>query len=138
MSFPMPEITDANRPYWDGLAEGELRYQHCLACDESWLPPRERCPACLSDQVEWRASEGRGEIISWVVYHRAYAPHLEDKVPYNVAIVELDEGPRMLSNITGAPDGRGLTTRAAVVLTIETEAGLALARFSLATAEGLA
>jgi len=136
MTFPMPEITVANRPYWDGLAEGELRYQHCRACDAASLPPRERCPACLSDEVEWRVANGLGQIISWVVYHRAYAPHLKDKIPYNVTIVELDEGPRLLTNVVDAPDGRRLFTGARVALRIETEQGLSLPRFSLMTDDG--
>lgn len=132
MSFPMPEITEVTRPYWDGLAAGVLRYQRCNACGNAYLPPRDRCPGCLSDRIEWPVSAGRGRIVSWVVYHKSYAAHLDHRIPYNVAIVALDEGPRLLTNIIDAPDGKGLSTGARVALSIETEEGLALARFRLA------
>ena len=131
MTLPLPDITDMTRPYWDGLAEGNLPYQTCGACGHAWLPARERCPDCLSDQVDWIAASGAGSIVSWVVYHSAYAPHLQDKIPYNVAIVELDEGPRLLTNILDAPDGYGLSVGASVRLVIQQEGALHLPRFTL-------
>lgn len=131
MTLPMPEITDLTRPYWDGLAQGHLPYQHCLSCGHAWLPAREHCPECLSAHPEWRAASGAGQIVSWVVYHSAYAPHLQDKIPYNVAIVELAEGPRLLTNILDAPDGSGLSVGASVRLVIQPEGALHLPRFAL-------
>lgn len=131
MTFPMPDITTVTRPYWTGLAEGRLPYLKCADCAHSWLPARERCPECLSDRTEWQAASGGGKIVSWVVYHTAYAPHLQDRIPYNVAIVELSEGPRLLTNILDAPDGQGLTMGATVSLVIQEEGGLHLPRFAL-------
>lgn len=98
-----PEIieTPVNAPYWAALREGRLDYQHCADCQHDWLPARESCPACLSPNTLWLKASGKAKLVSFVVYHKAYAPHLGDKVPYNVAIVELDEGPRLLSNIEG-------------------------------------
>lgn len=136
MTFPTPEITDVNRPYWDGLAEGELRYQHCEACGNDWLPARARCPGCLSDRTEWRSASGRGTVVSWIVYHHAYAPHLAEKLPYDVTIVALDEGPRLLTNVVNSDAGRKLSVGAPVDLAIEEEEGLHLPRFRLAATAG--
>jgi uncharacterized OB-fold protein len=124
-----PEIDAINRPYWDGLAAGELRYQACEH-GHAWLPPRTACPHCLSRAVEWKRAGGSGRIVSWVVYHVAYHPSFQDRLPYNVAIVELDEGPRLVTNIL-APN-EDLRMDARVQLAIDTTRGASLACFSLA------
>lgn len=129
-AIPLPTITPINRPYWEGLDEGELRYQRCRSCQNAWLPAREECPKCLSDDVAWQVSEGRGRIISWVVYRQAVHPSFADRVPYNVAVVELDEGPRLISNIT-APEDQ-LAIERPVVVSIERESDVDVARFTLA------
>jgi uncharacterized OB-fold protein len=131
MSFPTPEINELNRPYWEGLATGELRFQHCETCGHNWLPPRAACPACLGRAIVWRASAGRGRVVSWVVYHRAYADHLAAKLPYDVTIVALDEGPRLLTNVIDSDAGQRLRVGGGVVLAIEAENGVNLARFRL-------
>lgn len=131
MSFPAPDITPLNRPYWDGLAEGQLKYQHCNACGENWLPARAACPGCLTPDGEWRVSKGRGKIVSWVVYHHAYADFLKAWVPYDVTIVELDEGPRLLTNVVNSDAGRALKPDLPVVLKVETVEGTAFARFRI-------
>lgn len=132
MSAPMPEITDVNRRYWEGLSEGELRYQHCEECGNDWLPAREHCPACLSARSSWNAASGRGHVVSWIVYHTAYAPHLEDRLPYDVTIVELEEGPRLLTNIVDGEAGARLAPGLAVELAITAEGDLQLPRFRIA------
>ncbi|GAB2481128.1 hypothetical protein GCM10027082_34970 [Comamonas humi] len=81
-----------------GLTAGQLQYQSCR-CGHRWLPAREHCPVCLSDGWTWRTACGEGVIKSWVVYHVAYHPDFKDRLPYNVAIIQLDEGPRLISNI---------------------------------------
>lgn len=100
--------TSANTPYWDALNEGRLTFQHCEECGNDWLPPRSCCPRCLSDTIEWRTACGHARLVSWVVYHKAYAPGFEGRIPYNVAIVELEEGPRLLTNVSDCLDGTGL------------------------------
>jgi uncharacterized protein len=125
---PLPAVTPLTRPYWEGLDGGELRFQRCGGCGNAWLPAREECPRCLSDQVSWEASSGRGRVISWVVYHQAVHPAFADRVPYNVAIVELDEGPRLITNVTGADDA--LTIELPVTVSIEAESGMSVARFT--------
>nr|CAD6630340.1 DNA-binding protein [arsenite-oxidising bacterium NT-25] len=131
MTRPLPEVTDVNRSYWDGLAAGQLRYQHCRHCGNNWLPAREHCPQCLSPEPEWQVSSGKGVVVSWIVYHHAYAPHLAARLPYDVTIVELAEGPRILTNIVNGAAGKKLTTGAEVELAIEVEEGVSLPRFRL-------
>lgn len=131
MTFPAPEVTNVSRPYWDGLAGGSLTYQQCRSCGVNWLPPRSACPTCLASEPEWLTASGNGQVVSWVVYHHAYADHLKDKVPYDVTIVELDEGPRLLTNIVNSNAGSALRIGSKVTLAIEEEEGVALARFRL-------
>ncbi len=137
MSFPVPTITEVNRAYWEGLAAGKLRYQCCRACGHSWLPPRANCPRCLAAGPEWRDASGRGTVLSWVVYHTAYAEHLKARVPYDVTLVELEEGPRLLTNVINSGAGRRLSFGAPVTLAIETEEGVAIPRFALNATEEL-
>ena len=129
--FPAPDITPLNRPYWDGLKEGRLRFQRCRVCDHAWLPAREACPQCLSAEAEWQDSAGRGQVVSWVVYHTAYHPAFKARLPYDVTLVELDEGPRLLTNVIDSEAGHRLALGARVALAIEQEGDLALARFKL-------
>lgn len=98
------EITDINRPYWEAMADGRLSFQQCGDCGHRWLPPRAECPRCLSSDRHWLQSSGHGRLISWVVYHQSFHAMTTDWVPYNVAIVELEEGPRLISNIIGVPN----------------------------------
>jgi hypothetical protein len=100
MSEPIvPTLTDANRPFWDGCAAGELRLQQCASCDLIRYPISATCPRCLSSDAEWRAMSGRGEVLSAIAFHRAYNPAWADRVPYNVALIQLEEGPRLISNV---------------------------------------
>lgn len=131
MSVPEIAITATSAPYWSALEEGRLVYQHCSACGRSWLPARANCPGCLGDDTNWLPASGAATLVSFVVYHKAYAPHLADRLPYNVAIVELAEGPRLLTNIVDRPDGRGLSIGAPLRLAIERDFGRALPRFRL-------
>ena len=93
-----PRPTPETQPFWDGCAAGELRLQRCTTCDAHYFPPRPFCPDCLSDDVAWEAVSGRGTLHTYVINHRP-APGFE--APYAIAVVQLDEGPRMMSNIVG-------------------------------------
>jgi uncharacterized protein len=124
-ALPAP-ITNA---YWQSLEAGRLTYQHC-ACGHRWLPPRTECPSCLGTDWSWRDASGRGKLVSWVVYFVAYDEAFKAKLPYNVAIVELEEGVRLISNITGCPDGQGLELNMPLELAVEHEGDVVLARFS--------
>lgn len=129
MSFPLPEPTPLSKPYWDALAERRLTFQRCRKCNHAWLPPRAECPECLAAEWDWATASGKGRVISWVVYHHAYHEAFKDRVPYNVTLVELDEGPRLITNIVN-PEA-GLQAERPVELRIQDEHGVALARFSL-------
>jgi len=97
-SKPVPRATPETQPFWEGTAAGELRLQRCASCDAHYFPPRPFCPTCLSDDVTWERVSGRGRLHSYVINHRP-APGFE--APYAIAVVELAEGPRMMSNIVG-------------------------------------
>jgi uncharacterized OB-fold protein len=130
-----PERTALSTPYWDSLAQGTLTFQRCNACGHAWLPARSECPGCLA--ADWRreAASGAAKLISWVVYHVAYHPAFEHRLPYNVAVVELDEGPRLISNVVGVEDAETLVIDQPLQLVIEDENGTAVARFSPAVAQ---
>lgn len=97
--FVRPVRTEVNGGFWDGVDDGELRVQRCDACGELRYPPAPRCPRCLDAGWSWQPLSGRGEVLSFVVVHQRYHPAWADRVPYNVAIVQLDEGPRLISNV---------------------------------------
>jgi uncharacterized OB-fold protein len=96
-----PSISDLNRPFWDGCREGRLMMQCCEKCGFKRYPASPICPRCLAVESSWQPVDGRGKVFSFVVFHRAYHPAWEKKVPYNVAMIELDEGPMLLSNVVG-------------------------------------
>ena len=131
MSYPLPEPTPLSQPYWDALREGRLTFQRCRHCGHAWLPPRAECPECLEAAWDWSTAAGKGRVISWVVYHHAYHEAFRDRVPYNVALVELDEGPRLITNIVNPDHGGGIKAERKVQLHIEDEHGVALAKFAL-------
>jgi len=126
---PGPELTDLNRPYWDGLKQGRHQYQCCNVCGHRWLPARSECPGCLGDDWVWQTASGRARLISWVVYRIAYHASFATRLPYTVAVVELEEGPRMFSNIVGA-DAGSLQADMALRMVIEDEGAMAVARFT--------
>jgi uncharacterized OB-fold protein len=97
---PLPRPTPETRHFWDGTRERELRLQRCDDCDKVYFPPRPFCPGCASREVSVFKASGRGILYSYVISHRA-APGFEP--PYSIAVVELDEGPRMMTNIVGTP-----------------------------------
>lgn len=98
-----PPPAEVSRPYWEGCREGELRLQRCEHCDRYQFYPRIICSHCGGDRLQWRAASGRGRIASFTVVRRALSPAYT--APYVVALIDLEEGPRMMSAIVGAaPD----------------------------------
>ncbi len=125
--FPAPQPDATSAPYWQALAEGRLSFQRCSACGNAWLPPRSECPRCLSARWQWETASGKAKLVSWVVYHHGYHPYFESRLPYNVAVVELAEGPRLMSNVVEAD--RALRIEMPLRLVIQRESGIALPRF---------
>jgi uncharacterized protein len=92
----LPAPTPETQGFWDGANAGELRLQRCDSCGKNYFPPRPFCPVCASRKVSWFRASGKAVLWSYVIHHRAVAGF---KPPYAIAVVQLAEGPRMMSNI---------------------------------------
>jgi uncharacterized protein len=97
----LPNPTPESQPFWDALGRHELVIQRCGSCGRFFFPPSNRCQHCWSDDVAWQPVSGRGRLFSFTVFHRAYAAELADQLPYVVGVVDLDEGPRLITNVVG-------------------------------------
>ena len=97
----LPEPTPETRHFWDGCKEGELRLQRCTACKETYFPPRPFCPKCACREVEVYPASGKGVLWSYVINHRP-RPDMGTE-PYAIAVVKLDEGPTLKTNIVDCP-----------------------------------
>lgn len=102
---PLPNMNGDNEEFWSGCKAHELRFQKCKACGHVRWPASIICPMCYSKEMKWIVAEGKGKVYSFAVYHVTYHPGFENDLPYVVADVELEEGPRLLTNIVGCrPD----------------------------------
>jgi len=128
--LPAPDDSPLWAPFWAATQEGRLVFMRCPHCANAFLPARPECPNCLSPGAQWEAASGEARLISWVVYHRPPNPAFADRVPYTVAIVELDEGPRMTTNIIGVAEPESLSIEQRLVLRIEQEGDVAVPRFA--------
>jgi uncharacterized OB-fold protein len=100
LSPVLPDVDDpVASPFWAGAREGRLVMQRCGHCGALRWTPRNTCPECLQPGGTWTEIETGGTIWSFAVYHRAFSPAFEDAVPYNVALVRLDAGPMMITNV---------------------------------------
>ena len=97
---PLPQPYVDSQPYWDYAKKHELRVQRCLDDGATWFPPSPACPSCLSMNYAWLKCSGAGIIYTWTIHHHPYIPAFKDDVPYNTAIIQLPEGPRILSTVT--------------------------------------
>jgi uncharacterized OB-fold protein len=96
---PLPVVTDESRPFWEGCRQGKLLLQYCDQCRRYQFYPRLYCMQCGSASLSWIEASGRGVIYSYTIIHQNKSPEFAQDTPYNVAIVQLEEGPRMMSNI---------------------------------------
>src|SRR3990172_3061511 len=105
-SKPLPAIDEENKSFWDYAKKHELRMQKCKSCGKIYYPPSSLCPNCHSwEGSEWVKLSGKGQVYSFIVARRATNPAFAKEVPYVVAIIETEEGGRLISNIVGcAPD----------------------------------
>ena len=97
---PVPVATPESDFFWDKTRKHELWIQKCVECDKAFFYPRMICPDCLSENLEWFKTSGKGFLYTYMINHRP-PPGFEDEAPYAIAIVQLDEGPRMMTNIVG-------------------------------------
>lgn len=122
-------LNDEDRPFFEGLAEGQLRLPWCETCADGVWPPRTRCPVCYQQITQSHTLSGAGTVHSFSVVHRGEGPFV-GREPYVYAYVHLDEGPVIPANIVG-PGSRQVVIGARVRLLVEAdgEPGLPRARF---------
>ena len=101
--FDLPTTDVETQPYWDGLKQGKFLIRHCNACGHDYFYPRPFCPACWSDDVAWKEASGRGTLYTYSVVHANDLPPFNERVPYVAAVVQLEEGPRVMTNVEGVP-----------------------------------
>lgn len=101
---PVPQADDESREFYEGARRHELMLMRCKGCGSWRLPSRPRCPDCWSTDTEWTRASGRATLYSFGVMHQKF-PGFEGDAPYQYAIVELEEGPRIVSNVVGVADG---------------------------------
>ncbi|MFT6582852.1 MAG: putative OB-fold protein [Alphaproteobacteria bacterium] len=98
---PLPRPYQDTAAYWAAAKDHKFIIQHCTECDEYQFYPRGVCSHCLSSALEWRDASGKAEVYSFSVNYRAPHPGFADNLPFVLAIVDLEEGPRMMTNIVG-------------------------------------
>lgn len=103
--LPPDDLPEFHRPFWDGLKAHELRLQKCEACGTLRYSPAEICPRCGEAACAWTPVSGRGTVYAYTVIHRGPTPAHQAEAPYVIAHVELEEGPRVISNLVGCPPG---------------------------------
>jgi uncharacterized protein len=106
---PLPTPSPETQRFWDGCKAHELWLPHCKAEGRFYWYPRDFCPHCGSRDVEWRRSEGKGRLYTYAIHYRAFHPGWANEVPYVTALIDLDEGVRIFSNLIGVePDPKAI------------------------------
>jgi uncharacterized OB-fold protein len=95
----LPVPTELTRPFWQAAKEGKLVVQHCTSCNKNQFFPRPFCIHCMSSAIEWIQSNGTGTIYTFTINRRGVNPYMNARVPYAIAMIELDEGVRLMANI---------------------------------------
>ena len=98
---PLPKINADTKEFWNGCKQHLLKIQKCGSCGFVRFPPSFICPRCHSTETEWISASGKGSVYSFTVNHVAFHPAFQEDLPYVVAVVKLEEGPHMLTNIVG-------------------------------------
>ncbi|MCU1344057.1 MAG: hypothetical protein JWL70_323 [Acidimicrobiia bacterium] len=97
--FDLPTIEDEGRPFWDAAREGRLVIMRCNACGDAYMYPRPFCPKCWSDDVSWEDASGRGTVYTYSTVFMNDLPPFGSRLPYVAAAIDLEEGPRIMSNL---------------------------------------
>ncbi len=102
---PLPSLNEPDtQPFWEATRNRQLRYQKCSDCGTVVFHPRRHCTGCTTGTLSWHTASGKGTLYTFSVVRQSYHPFFRQKVPYAIAWVDLDEGPRLLTNITGVTD----------------------------------
>lgn len=126
---PMPEPDELSRPFFEGAQRGELMIQRCADCAAYLAPGSRVCSECMGEALEWVQASGRATLFTFAVMHQRYHPAFADDLPYNIAVVQLAEGPRLNTNIVGVAN-EDLRVGMPLVVTFESRDGQgALPRF---------
>jgi uncharacterized OB-fold protein len=104
----LPTIEDDTRPFWDAAAKGRLLVRRCRSCGAVHHYPRTFCPGCWSDDVEWMEASGRATLYTWSTVFVNDLPPFNERLPYIAAVVDLEEGPRVMTTLVGC-DGADLS-----------------------------
>ncbi|HEY4669468.1 MAG TPA: Zn-ribbon domain-containing OB-fold protein [Tepidiformaceae bacterium] len=128
VSKPIPEPDEASGPFFEGGQRGVFMLMRCSACGTFRLPSRRHCDRCLSDQYTWEETSGRGVVRTFAIMHQRYHPGFADELPYNIALVQLDEGPRLPTNIVGI-DNSEMRVGMPVVADWEQHSDVAIPKF---------
>jgi hypothetical protein len=123
---PLPEADETSSPFFEGAMEGRLMLMRCSDCGTWRLPSRQHCDACLSPNFSWEQASGRGTVRTFGIMHQRYHPEFQN--PYNVTIVELEEGPRLPTNVVGIADEE-IRVNMPVVVEFERHEDVALPKF---------
>jgi uncharacterized OB-fold protein len=122
---PLPEHDPVFAPFWEAAAEGRLLFQECPVCGNRQFYPRPLCLACGADPT-WVEASGHGTVHTFTVVRQFGAPPFKDELPYVVAVIELDEGVKMMGNVTGCP-----VDAVSVGMAVEAYANLAAERVGI-------
>jgi len=97
--LPRPLSPEVTRPFWEAARRHELVMPRCMTCDHLFFYPRSECPRCLSNRLEWMRASGRGRLHTYTIVYQPANAAFRDDTPHIYAVVQLDEGPRMVSNV---------------------------------------
>lgn len=128
---PKPEANEDSREFWAGIKSHQILVQKCSSCGLLRFYPRILCPECLSDQFQWIPCSGKGRIYSHTTVYRPPLPAFEEFVPYTIALIDLEEGIRILSRVEGDPDSIAIGVRVSVLFE-DFSGEIALPKFKLA------
>lgn len=101
--LPKPANEELSRPFWEAAKRHELIMPRCNTCSNVFFYPREACPVCLGADLGWTPVSGRGRVYSYTIVHQAVNAAFQPDAPYAYAVIQLDEGPRLVSNIVDCP-----------------------------------
>jgi uncharacterized OB-fold protein len=129
-----PQATPITEPFWEAARAGELHMQFCLDCEKPYFYPRSFCPHCGGRYIEWRKMSGRGRVLSTVVSRRGL-PSIQQDLPLIIALIELDEGPHLMSNIVDTDVERPVELDSPVEVCFRPREEFMLPMFTLVAAE---
>ncbi|MBM4763677.1 Zn-ribbon domain-containing OB-fold protein [Bacillus sp. B15-48] len=127
---PIPTPDGDSKQFWDGCQEGKLMIQKCQDCRNHIFYPREVCPHCMSEHLDWVEATGKGKVYSYTIARRAGHPSYKGDLPYIVALIELEEGVRLMSNIIHC-DVEEIRCDMDVEVIFQEQEGMMIPRFQL-------